>query len=215
MALTNFSDLKSAIATWLRRTGETTFASSTEDFIALAEADIRRRLTTTQTETNATLSLSAGTATVSLPSDYNGWRSAVLQTDPVRAIDYLAPDKLAQEFNTNASGYPRAFTIISNSTLKVAPTPDAAYDIEFLYYLMVPNLSDEAPTNWLLTGYPDVYLYGALVQAEPFIQRATLLPVWKQKYEEAIASLNDQSARQRTSTKLAMRANVQERHPWR
>ena len=215
MALANFSDLKSAIATWLRRTGETTFAASTEDFIALAEADIRRRLTTTQTETSARLSLVAGTATVALPSDYNGWRSAVLQTDPVRAIDYLAPDKLAQEYNVNASGCPRAFTVIGDSTLKVAPTPDGDYDIEFLYYLMVPNLSDDATTNWLLTGYPDVYLYGSLVQAEPFIQRTALLPVWKQKYEEGIASLNDQSARQRTSTKLAMRANVQERSPWR
>jgi hypothetical protein len=78
---------------------------------------------------------------------------------------------------------PRIFTI-EGSTLKVRPIDGAA--LEFDYFQKIPALSSGADsgTNWLLAAHPDLYLFGALVEAEMFGVNDERAPVWKARRDE-------------------------------
>ena len=72
----------------------------------------------------------------------------------------------------------------------VAPTPDAAYLIEILYYELPPLLDDVTQTNWLTEYAPQVLLYATLVEATPFLKNDERIPVWQNMYDRAAAMLN-------------------------
>tara|TARA_R110002153_G_scaffold98295_1_gene233308 strand:- start:1224 stop:2132 length:909 start_codon:yes stop_codon:yes gene_type:complete len=52
---------------------------------------------------------------------------------------------------------------------------------------------DSAPTNWLLSAAPDVYLYGSLLQSAPYLANDERIGVWAQLYSAAVLRLNEES----------------------
>jgi len=72
----------------------------------------------------------------------------------------------------------------------IAPTPDAEYPIEILYYELPPLLDDVTQTNWLTEYAPQVLLYATLVEATPFLKNDERIPVWQNMYDRAAAMLN-------------------------
>jgi hypothetical protein len=48
------------------------------------------------------------------------------------------------------------------------------------------KLSTSNTTNWLLTSNPDIYLYGALLQAAPYLQDDARIQTWATLYERAL-----------------------------
>lgn len=72
----------------------------------------------------------------------------------------------------------------------IAPTPDAAYPIEILFYELPQLLDDTTQTNWLTEYAPQVLLYATLVEATPFLKNDERIPVWQNMYDRAAAMLN-------------------------
>lgn len=72
----------------------------------------------------------------------------------------------------------------------IAPTPDQAYPFEILYYELPPLLDDSIQTNWLTEYAPQLLLYGALLEATPFLKNDERIPTWQQFYDRAAAMLN-------------------------
>jgi hypothetical protein len=62
-----------------------------------------------------------------------------------------------------------------------------------VYYGKIPSLSDAAPSNWLLVKAPDVYLYGALTHAAPFLMDDARMQTFGQIYLARVQSLQDES----------------------
>ena len=52
-------------------------------------------------------------------------------------------------------------------------------------------LTDLAPTNWLLTKHPDVYLYGALLESAPYTKEDERINVWGAGLTTVIDGLNN------------------------
>lgn len=71
-----------------------------------------------------------------------------------------------------------------------APTPDDAYPFEILYYELPPLLDDTVQTNWLTDYAPQLLLYGALLEATPFLKNDERIATWQQFYDRAAAMLN-------------------------
>jgi hypothetical protein len=44
----------------------------------------------------------------------------------------------------------------------------------------------DADTNPILTAYPDLYLYGALLEAMPFLADDTRLATWQAMYQQTL-----------------------------
>jgi hypothetical protein len=90
------------------------------------------------------------------------------------------------------TGVPKFYADYNYSNWLFASTPDAAYPFEVLYYQLPPLLSDVNQTNWLTEYAPQLILYGALLEATPFLKNDERIATWKNFYDEAKAALNQE-----------------------
>jgi len=103
-----------------------------------------------------------------------------------RVYEYLLsywPDR-------TATAEPLFYSDYDYSHWLFAPTPDAAYPFEVLYYELPPLLDDAVQTNWLTEYAPQLLLYGALLEATPFLKNDERIPVWQNMYDRAASMLN-------------------------
>lgn len=88
------------------------------------------------------------------------------------------------------TGEPIFYSDYDYSHWLIAPTPDAAYPIEILYYELPPLLDDTTQTNWLTEYAPQLLLYGTLLEATPFLKNDERIPTWQNFYDRSAAMLN-------------------------
>jgi hypothetical protein len=195
MAISNYSELKTAIASWLDRTDLTDIIP---DFIALAETRHKRDFKIRRMETRVTANTIDGSEFYSLPDDYVAMRNIKLNTDPKTPLEFLTPEIMDRLNAGSSKGTPKAYTIKGNN-IELRPIPDSAYQIEVSYYKHFTALSDSNTTNDMLTHHPDVYLYGALVEAEPYLQNDKRIQVWSGYYDRAKQDIITSNERDRHS----------------
>ena len=196
MAIGTFAQLKTAAANWLDRSDLT---DRIPEFIALAEARFNRELRTRDMETVSTaISTVAGTREYSLPTGFVQMKEFHLSTDPLTPLAYITPEMMTRLWAGSAKAKPQVFTIIADN-VRLGPAPDAVYTTSMLYYKTFTALSDSATTNEMLTNNPDVYLYGTLLEAEPFIMNDQRIQVWLGAFDRAVASIQNQDNKDRHS----------------
>tara|TARA_R110000851_G_scaffold82383_2_gene180551 strand:+ start:1718 stop:2347 length:630 start_codon:yes stop_codon:yes gene_type:complete len=196
MAISNYSELQTAVANWLDRDD---LAARIPEFIALCEARFNRSLRIRAMETlDISVDTVSGTSTVALPTGYVQMRDISLITSPITQLQYLTPEIMNRLNAGSFTGKPETYTIIANNIL-FGPTPDAVYDISMLYYKTFDALTDAAPTNWVITNAPDVYLYGALLEAEPFLMNDQRVQLWATALTQSITTLQEQDNKDRHS----------------
>lgn len=76
----------------------------------------------------------------------------------------------------------------------VAPTPDAAYSFEILYYERIQPLDSTNQTNWFTNYAPQALLYGSLLQAMPFLKNDDRVPLWQAQYQAIMTTLKAEDA---------------------
>lgn len=131
-------------------------------FVALAEAEIRRRVRVRAMEvTDDAFSQSA--QSTALPTGFIDMRSVSLNETNQRKLDYLTPDMLRSSRVWDSSGGPHAYTI-EGDNLVVAPF-ESAVTLVLVYFKAFDALSAGSDTNWLLNNAYDVYLYLTLKHA--------------------------------------------------
>jgi len=200
MPITNFSELKSAVASWLARDD---LSSNIPDFIALFEAAANRRLRVRQMENTAALTPAAGAAT--LPGDYLAWRRVTWAGTSRRELEYVHPSYLQAAFPDASSGTPRLFTI-EGPALKIRPTDGT--ELELGYFQKVPSLSDAAPSNWLLAAHPDLYLFGALTEAQGFSVDPEKMAMWGSRRNDIFDEIEKLDARTRGPAAIRVMGSV-------
>lgn len=185
MALSTYAELKTSIGDWLNRSDLT---SVIPDFISLAEAQIERTLRARQMIVRANASFDAQYGAV--PSDFLETKSLKLtSTNPQTPLEFLSIDALDQKAaEYTASGKPRFFGVVGGQ-LRIVPTPDSTYTTELTYYAKLSKLSTSNTSNWLLASSPDIYLYGSLLQAAPYLQDDARIQTWATLYERALNDL--------------------------
>ena len=195
MAISNYSELKLAIADWLDRTDLT---DSIPDFITLAETRHRRDFKIRRMETRVTANTIVDSEYYTLPDNFVAMRNIQLNTNPKTSLEYLTPEQMDRIHAGSTKGKPKAYSIIGNN-IQLRPLPDSVYQIEMLYFKYFTALSDSNTTNDMLTYHPDAYLYGALVEAEPYLQNDKRIQVWAGYYERAKKDIIDSNERDRHS----------------
>ena len=201
MSITTYSELKSAIADWLLRDDLTTVIPT---FIALAEAQFNREIRDYRMVKRSTAQVD--TEYFVPPADWLENIRFQLNTTPATTLDFVTPDQMSEEESRRGStGRPMYFTMIG-SNFQIMPIPDSTYDAELVYYSKIASLSDSTTTNWLLTDSPDIYLYGALMQAAPYLSDDQRIQVWGGLYRQGIEAMRTQSDRAKVgSSSLRMK----------
>jgi hypothetical protein len=186
MAITTYSELQTAVSSWLNRSD---LNAVVPDFISLAEADINRRLRHWRMQVRATAQIDGQYS--AFP---NNWVEAIrfqITDGTPSELELLPQAEIVdrREDAANIAGRPR-FYAITGSQFEFFPTPDGTYNAELVYFGKVPALSVSAPTNWLLSDHPDVYLYGSLVHSAPYLSDDARAQVWAALYQSALDGAN-------------------------
>jgi hypothetical protein len=188
----SYNGLKASIADFLNR-GDLT--SVIPDFIVLAEAQMARRFVSRAKQgmdiprrlvKRADTAFALGAEYVPVPSDIMGPLELMLTAVPPIELDYLENANLQHEKNLACRiGAPKYYSVVGGE-LQIYPAADQDYAAELTYVSRVAALSDTAPGNWILEDYPDVYLYGALVQSAPYLKDDSRLQLWGTLFTAAI-----------------------------
>jgi len=144
------------------------------------------------------ISTAAGTREYDLPTRFVQMKEFHLSTDPITPLAYITPEMMSRMQAGSSKSKPQVFTIIADK-VRLGPNPDAVYTTSMLYYQAFAALSDSATTNDMLTNNPDVYLYGTLLEAEPFIMNDERVPLWLAAFEKAVSDIQNQDNKDRHS----------------
>jgi hypothetical protein len=192
--ITDYTSLQAAAVEYLAREQDATLVSRVPSFIQLVEAKFNRLLFCRQMENRSTALIDTGSTEpefISLPTDFQTMRRIRLSSVQGKpCLEYRSGTQM-DEYRAsiaNASSQPAYFTILGDE-IELAPTPDAAYTVEMVYRKNIPALASSS-TNWLLELAPDAYLYGALLEAAPYIKADERIQVWGAGFSSAIDSLN-------------------------
>ena len=185
MAFTSYTTLKSTIADYLARSDLTTQIT---DFVRLAEERLRRELRIRPMLKVATANTTANDSTVSLPSDFLAMKDLHIDGNPVRVLQFQNTSNFFRNARVSDKGVPTMYTLLG-SEFQFAPYPDAAYTLRMVYYYKPEILSDSNASNLFLANCPDLLLYGALAEAEPYLMNDERLATWSALYDRGLASL--------------------------
>ena len=201
MAISTYSELQTACTNWLARAD---LASRIVEFIALAEDTLNKRVRIRAMEQRATATVS--TEYVVLPTDFLEMRNFQLNTNPKQTLRLVTPEYIDTFWAGSTTGKPKLYTFIGGE-IQLAPSPDGSYTAEMDFYEKWDIATDL--TNWLLTNAPSAYLYGSLLQAEPFLKNDKRIGVWERRFETSINDIQKADKGDRWSgNSLAIRADI-------
>ena len=131
-------------------------------------------------------------------------RNFQVNTSPLTTLSYVTPEIYDRVWGGSTSGTPKFYTILANE-VSFGPIPASVMEVEMLFYKKFDNLASATTSgypdsvNWLLTNAPDIYLYGTMLEAEPFIMNDERVGLWAQGFQQAVDNLQDQDAKDRHS----------------
>lgn len=93
------------------------------------------------------------------------------------------------------SGKPVYYCDYDYEHLLIAPTPDSAYPLELAYFERPLPLSEENQTNWTTRYAPQLLLYAALIEAQPFLKRPERIAEFQGLFDRAAAAVGNEAQR--------------------
>ena len=157
MALSTYAELQAALLHLLNREGDAELSAVVPDHIRMMEADFDAR------EIVARHRRRICRSSAEISNEYESL-----------AVNYLSVQTIRLA---------RARFIWD---LRFFPAPEQTYTCDFTVYERLPSLvTAPTHTNWLLTYYPHVYLYGSAIQS-PTLVDDPMLPVFTDRYERAV-----------------------------
>jgi hypothetical protein len=187
MALDSYTNLQTAVTTWLARADIT--SDQVKEFIRLAEEQISFDIAQCSFMQTTPAAISMSGSTFTLPATANSLISARL-VELDQPLNIVGAAELKREAS-NFTGPPRDCAITGATdagllTVTVWPDPDATYTIKATYSQSLPPLSGSLAANFVLTRAPSLYLYGSLLASEAFISNDRRLPTWQALYSQAL-----------------------------
>lgn len=184
MAITTYAELQAAIADFLNRDDLT---SAIPTFISMAEAQMDREIRHWRQEKRVETTLNERYE--NLPNDF--LEAIELSTDDDTRLTLISiADMQDKKELTTTSTKPLYYRFTANQ-IEFFPVPSAASTstLSMQYYGRTPALSASNTSNWILTYYPDAYLYGSLVHSAPYLGEDQRITVWASMYQNAINGL--------------------------
>jgi len=182
-----YAGLQLAIADWLDRPD---LDDIIPQFIEMAEAQMSRDIRHFEMENRATSELDG--QYIQRPTDWVETIRLHITSGGTKNLQLLSAASMADKRQgaEDATGEP-AYYRHAEDGFEVYPAPDGVYEVELLYYQKIPSLSSSNANNWLLLSHPDVYLYGSLLHAAPYIKDDERATTWAQLYSSALARVNE------------------------
>jgi hypothetical protein len=177
------------------------------ELINFAERRISRELKVLGFVVAATFTLQPGLAVYAKPDRWrklisvnvgqsatgNSVRSQVLPRSYEYIRAYWPDDSQTLTTTYGIAGPPKFYAEYNYQNIIVAPTPDAAYPAEIVYYEEPALLDATNTTNWITQYAPNLLLYSTLLECAPFLKNDSRIATWQALYDRAAATLDSES----------------------
>lgn len=194
MSLSTYTELQSAVADWLNRVSSPEVAERTPDFIRLFEAKFDHYdppIRHPKMVVRATAA--ADSEYIQLPGDFLEMQRVRFVQGRRGTLRYVTPEEFEDEKKRAFGGdYSGIFTVVGEEMQVYPFTAEAGVQVELTYWGKLPKLATLAaaeptqPNNWLLRDYPSAYLYGALLEAAPYLRDDERITVWAAGLSQAM-----------------------------
>jgi hypothetical protein len=125
-------------------------------------------------------------------------------TSGLLPLQIATPDEIndLKAFHSGQDGPPRRFAVVGTS-LQFWPWNGGSVAAELTYWQRLPALS-AGGGNWLLSLHPDAYIYGALLQAAPYLKDDARVAVWGGLFQTVLADIVAADRIERNAAQIAM-----------
>ena len=181
MSLANYADLQTSIAAWSNRSDLGPYLA---DFITLAEAKMSADLSAKSLEQIQVISIASGVG--ALPDNVISVQSLRTFDTTYPEVEITSRERVQQLIEALYSGR-RSYAYFVGQSVYVYPTYTGS--LEITAKCRVPPLSGTG-TNWVMSNYPNVYLFGSLMEVADFMKDETALAKWTIRYAQAVEAAN-------------------------
>lgn len=180
MAITNYGDLKDKVRALSNRS--TVLDAQMDVFTTSFESWVWRNIRVPQMITNNGTDTATSRFT-NLPTGFLEMIRLSMDEGGKRVLlEPVTPERAAAQ-DPSMPGTPRMYSITGNQ-LELIPVPSSA-SLHLVYYYKLGTLtSSDSTTNAILDNYPDLYLYGVLLESAVFMQDDKRMRVYGTKLSD-------------------------------
>ena len=200
--MTTYAQLTTQILDYTETSTDVLTSTRTDDFIEHTENRILREADLDAFKSHQYTTVTADNPFVSLPggSDPDPTSLATIRTVNIYPASGTATRTFLEQRDISfmneywpvrtSTGTPKYWAWWDENSIYLAPTPDAAYNIEVGITRLPTRLSSSNTTSWLGNNAPSALLYGSLAEAFKFLKGpAEMLQLYEQSYQRALQEL--------------------------
>ena len=200
--MTTYAELTTQILNYTETSTDVLSSTITDDFIEHTENRILREADLDAFKSHQYTTVTADNPFVSLPggSSPDPTSLATIRTVHIYPASGTATRTFLEQRDISfmneywpvrtSTSTPKYWAWWDENSIYLAPTPDAAYNIEVGITRLPTRLSSSNTTSWLGNNAPSALLYGSLAEAFKFLTGpAEMLQLYEQSYQRAIQEL--------------------------
>lgn len=192
MAITTYSELKTAIYAWVDASSGDFSGTTIDDLILMAHQRIGREVRCREMEATLTGTISNGV--LPLPADFVDLKYLRLNNEqPHKLLTKRTAQFIYERYpHRDASGRPQCVAREFNQLI-FGPYPNAGttYTCNGVYWRRM-TLTTTLTFNDVFRVHPDLYLSAAIAEAIPFLGAEARLQIWEAKYQTIRNALRDE-----------------------
>ena len=201
MAIDTYAKLQSEILDTLNRTDLvatiTTYSpgsveGAVQRGIRRGELRMQRELVFRELQESSSFSITSSVASYTLPTDFGSFNFAYILGGTVAVLQSKMIATLYSDDTSTGVGRPDSICIYGSNFI-LRPYPDGSYEMPFYYNKKIAALTDTNTSNIILTNYPDMYLYSALLELTAHLSEDERIVVWKGYYDEGKRVINQET----------------------
>lgn len=189
--ITGYTSLQTAVTDYLARSN---LSSYTPNFIQNWEERFYRQPKNFGRWMEFSLDVTISSGIAELPTDYLGLKYSYVDGSPASRLDRVSLNQLYGRYpRGGATGRP-VWISRELGSFVFGPIPDSDYNIRGVYWAKQTPLrsyASDAAGHWLILNAPDLALYGALLEAEPFLKNDSRIDVWASFYKQSLQDYRD------------------------
>ena len=192
MALGTYTELRAAVLDWSNKPD---LASFVPDFITLAERRIWAQLRSKALVKSLAIGYAIAATSVTTPADLISILSLV-DTSTARSgvVTIVSQGRFAElQADTTLQNTGVTQMLSTGRVLLFVAAPTLAGTISGKYLAREPALSASVATNAVLEAYPDLYLFGTLMELADYMKDDMALGKYRARFELAMQDANMQS----------------------
>tara|TARA_R110002096_G_scaffold357366_2_gene550653 strand:- start:156 stop:806 length:651 start_codon:yes stop_codon:yes gene_type:complete len=194
MSWTN-ATLTTAIQDYMEST-ESSLVTNIPNFIKSTEEKILKSVQLDVFRKNVTGTSTASNTYLAMPSDFLApFSLAVIDSDSNYNYLKLKHVTFIRDYqpSTATTGTPEYYAEFDENTFILAPTPNNDFTFELHYFYRPASLTigSDSGTTWLSENAMNALLYGCLVEACTYLKNFESIPVYEQRFQEALTSLKN------------------------